>query len=160
MGTPTIVVRRAGTADLNTIVAFNRAMAYETENKILDPQTAICGVRNALEDPSRAVYFVAEVDGQVVGQTMITTEWSDWRNSYFWWVQSVYVAREHRRHGVFQALYSHIREIAFQRPDVCGLRLYVHRRNRSAAEVYRRLGMSQAEYSLFEDEWGGSSTSA
>jgi len=141
--------------DLNAIVGFNRAMAFETEDRILDHDTATSGVRNALQDAGRGRYFVAEVEGHVVGQTMVTCEWSDWRNAYFWWIQSVYVAREHRRHGVFQALYRHIREIGFQRPDVCGLRLYVHRTNRAAAQVYRKLGMNQAEYSLFEDEWGG-----
>jgi GNAT superfamily N-acetyltransferase len=154
MNDSSIRVRSADINDLNTLVGFNRAMAYESENKMLDPAAVVCGVRNALQDANRARYFVAEVDGQVVGQTMVTFEWSDWRNAYFWWIQSVYVAPQYRRRGVFQALYGHIREIAFQCPDVCGLRLYVHRSNRAAAEVYRRLGMTSAEYALFEDEWG------
>ena len=149
-----ICVRSATITDLNTIVGFNRAMAYETESKMLDPEAAVSGVRNALQDPSRARYFVAEVDGTVVGQTMITFEWSDWRDAYFWWIQSVYVAPQYRRRGVFQALYAHLRAMAFEHPDVCGLRLYVHRSNRRAAGVYRRLGMNQTEYALFEDEWG------
>ena len=35
------------------------------------------------------------------GCVMVTTEWSDWRNAAFWWIQSVYVVPEFRRCGVF-----------------------------------------------------------
>lgn len=135
-------------------MAFNKAMAEETEGKTLDLATAQAGVRYALEDPHRALYFIAEVDSAVVGQTMITPEWSDWRNSFFWWIQSVYVDAKYRRYGVFRALYEHIAKLAKDRDDVCGLRLYVHCDNRNAIETYRRLGMSQTEYVLFEEEWG------
>ena len=148
-----IQIRPARIVDFETIVAFNHAMAKETEGKTLDPANAEAGVRNALEDPHRALYFMAEVDRVVVGQTMITPEWSDWRNGFFWWIQSVYVDPRFRRHGVFRALYEHIARLAKGRDDVCGLRLYVHHDNRNAIETYRRLGMSQAEYLLFEEEW-------
>lgn len=128
-------------------------MAEETEGKTLDPATADAGVRCGLKDPSRALYFMAEVDGVAVGQTMITPEWSDWRNGFFWWIQSVYVDPEFRRRGVFRALYEHIAGLAKQRDDVCGLRLYVHGSNEQAIETYHQLGMSQTEYRLFEKTW-------
>jgi len=127
-------------------------MADETEGKPLLAATSEAGVRNALGDSNRALYFVAEVDRVVAGQTMITPEWSDWRNGFFWWIQSVYVKQEYRRRGVFRALYRHVASLATQRPDVCGLRLYVHRNNKTAIETYRNLGMSQTEYLLFEEE--------
>jgi len=145
-------IRPATTADFATILASNKAMADETEDKPLEPATAEAGVRNALGDSNRALYFIAEVDRVVAGQTMITPEWSDWRNGFFWWIQSVYVKPEYRRHGVFRALYEHIANLAKQRPDVCGLRLYVHRHNETAIETYRNLGMSQTDYLLFEEE--------
>ncbi len=128
-------------------------MAVETESKTLDTQTACEGVEAALADSDRALYFVAEVDGEVVGQTMITTEWSDWRNGWFWWIQSVYVDPAHRRRGIFSSLYDHIRKSARSTPDVCGLRLYVHDENKRAIQTYHKLGMSVTPYLLCEEEW-------
>ncbi len=146
-------IRQAGPSDLETVVAFNQAMAVETEGRDLDSETVTAGVRQALADPGRSVYFLAEIDGEIAGQTMFTTEWSDWRNGYFWWIQSVFIAPEHRRKGVFRALHQHIRALAKARPDVCGLRLYVHHDNQRAMNTYRQLGMTQAEYHLYEEEW-------
>ena len=128
-------------------------MALETEQKRLDPGLIADGVRNALEDPTRCTYFVAEVDGAPGGQTMITSEWSDWRDGFFWWIQSVYVEPRFRRRGVFRALHAHIRRLARARPDVCGLRLYVHRRNTRAIETYARLDMTSTDYLLCEEDW-------
>ncbi len=149
----TINIRRARPADGKIIAAFNQAMALETESKTLDTRTALEGVKAALADSDRALYFVAEVDGKVIGQTMITTEWSDWRNGWFWWIQSVYVDPAHRRRGIFSSLYHHIRKSARSTPDVCGLRLYVHDENKRAIQTYHKLGMTVTPYLLCEEEW-------
>jgi GNAT superfamily N-acetyltransferase len=141
--------------DFETIVAFNQAMAQETEGKQLDPATLAAGVRDALRDPTRCTYYVAEVDGVIAGQTMITVEWSDWRNGYFWWIQSVFVDTRFRRRGAFRTLHAHIRNLAEARPDVCGLRLYVHRHNNRAIKTYANLGMRSTEYLLCEEDWSG-----
>lgn len=146
-------IRDATHADLETIVRFNAALASESEGLTLDPHTLTEGVREALRDPSRARYFVAEVGGVIAGQIMITTEWSDWRNGFFWWIQSVYVDPAHRRRGVFRALHNHIREQARRQLDVCGLRLYVHHDNVRAIETYKKLGMNLAHYHLCEECW-------
>jgi GNAT superfamily N-acetyltransferase len=148
-----IHIRPATPADRATIVAFNQQMACETEGKTLDAAVLDAGVRQALGDPSRCLYFIAELSGEPVGQTMVTYEWSDWRNGVFWWIQSVYVPEPYRRRGVFRALYAHIREQARNRPDTCGLRLYVHRDNARALETYKKLGMSLTDYLLCEEEW-------
>ena len=140
-------------ADFDSIVAFNRAMAFESERKKLDPATIADGVRNALRDRTRCMYFVAEIDGIVAGQTMVTFEWSDWRNGFFWWIQSVYVDSRFRRRGVFRAIHAYIRDLSKSRPDVCGLRLYVHRYNTRAIETYKELGMSLTGYLLCEEHW-------
>jgi hypothetical protein len=81
-----ITVRPALDADIDTLVAGNIAMALEAEHKRLDPATVQRGVRAVFEEPGRGRYFVAEVEGNVVGQAMITYEWSDWRNGTFWWI--------------------------------------------------------------------------
>ena len=150
-----IEIRPATPSDANQVAAFNRAMAEETEGLHLDGAVLAAGVREALADPSRSRYFVAVVDGTVVGQTMFTTEWSDWRNGFFWWIQSVYVTPSHRRRGVFRALYDHVRSLARAQPDVVGLRLYVHEHNTRAMRTYERLGMTTTAYRLCEKDWSG-----
>lgn len=143
-------IRKARIADLRMIADFNRLLASETESLTLDLATVRRGVRAVLADPSKGNYFVAEIDGVVVGQLLITHEWSDWRNGEFWWVQSVYVAEPFRGAGVFSALFDHVTALAKSRRNVCGLRLYVAQENRRAQEVYERSGMSRTHYEFYE----------
>ena len=84
---------------------------------------------------------------------MITTEWSDWRNGFFWWVQSVYVKPGFRRQGVYRALYQHVSAAALAQGDVRGIRLYVAKDNLPAQKVYQRLGMADSGYNLYEVEF-------
>ena len=115
---PPVRVRRAISADLDTLVRFNAAMAQETEGITLEPARLRAGVATVLQDPNLGFYLVAETGGQVVGQLLITTEWSDWRNAFFWWIQSVYVARAYRRRGVYRALDGCLRAKAQRRGNV------------------------------------------
>jgi len=148
-----ITIRPARGGDLNVIVQFNQALAVETEEKSLPDVVIREGVRQLLADERRGLYFIAEIDGMVVGQTMITLEWSDWRSGWFWWLQSVYVSPEFRRRGVFRALHMQIREAARKSEGVCGLRLYVHENNARAMEAYLNMGMERTHYALFEEDW-------
>jgi GNAT superfamily N-acetyltransferase len=148
--TDALRVRPATADDVETIADFNERLARETESKRLDPTTLRRGVRAALDDPARARYFLAEIDGRVVGQVMLTFEWSDWRNGEIWWFQSVYVAAEHRRRGVFRRLFEHVRETAEASPEVVGLRLYVEEHNAAARETYRNLGLAEGGYLVME----------
>jgi GNAT superfamily N-acetyltransferase len=145
-----LTIRRAGLADAATVVEFNRLLALESEGKTLDPALLGPGVAAALSDPNKALYFVAEDGARVVGQLMITFEWSDWRNGWIWWVQSVYVRAEDRRRGVFRALFEHAAGVARQQPHVVGLRLYVEKGNRAAQQTYHRLGMRLTGYWVLE----------
>lgn len=151
----TVVVREATLADLPVIARFNLAMAAESEAKQLDPATVEAGVHRALTDPACGRYFVAEIDRVVVGQTMITMEWTDWRNGWFWWIQSVYVDPAFRGRGIFTAIYRHIRMLARATMTSRGLRLYVERDNAAAIRRYKQLGMREARYLLYEDLWTG-----
>ena len=148
-----IEIRPANPGDLNVIVQFGEALAIETEKKTLDNAVIREGVRRLLADERRGLYFIAEIDGMVVGQSMVTKEWSDWRNGDFWWIQSVYVSPEFRRCGVFRALHGHVREAARRLDDVCGLRLYVFEQNVRAIEAYQNLGMDRTHYAMFEEDW-------
>ena len=92
-----ISVRKARTSDIVLITDFNARMALETERKKLDLNVLRRGVTAVISNPAKGTYYVAESDGEVVGQTLVTYEWSDWRNGTFWWIQSVYVLpAEHR----------------------------------------------------------------
>src|SRR2546427_4917446 len=132
--------RDATRADTAAIVAFQCAMARETEEMELDAAVCGRGVAAVFDDSSRGRYFVAESGGQIVASLLITFEWSDWRDGAVWWIQSVFVRPDMRKQGIYAALYEHVRRLAAADESVKGIRLYVDRRNTAAQEVYRRLG--------------------
>ncbi len=155
-------IRPAGMADLEWLAQCNAAMALETEEKSLDATILRAGIAGALADTGKARYFIAmrdtalagaETIGMPVGALMLTTEWSDWRNGDWWWIQSVYVMPEHRRQGVYAALYRHVERIASGTEGVIGLRLYVENENDTAMATYLSLGMRDAGYRVFESEF-------
>ena len=143
-------IRLATRDDEAVLIAFNVAMALETEGKELLPDVIGAGVRSLLGNRAAGFYVIAEED-RPVGALMITNEWSDWRNGSFWWIQSVYVRPESRRRGIYKALYRHVQELASKDPGVCGFRLYVEKQNRSAQTTYRALGMKPTHYLVFEE---------
>ena len=147
---PAARVRGAGPADLDTLVAFNLAMARETESLALHEPTVRAAVAELLEDPARGRWLLLEVGGEIAAALMLTPEWSDWRGGFLWWIQNVYVAPAHRRRGHYRRLHDHVRALAERTPGVCGLRLYVEHENRAAQATYRALGMQETHYKLFE----------
>jgi len=147
-----IAIRQADISDAAVIAEFNLRLAEESEQLRLDPNCVAVGVAAILKDATKGVYYVAEVDGVVAGQVMITYEWSDWRNGNLWWLQSVYVRKELRKMGVFRALFQHLSDVARARQDVCGLRLYMHADNARARHSYLSLGMKATKYQVFEME--------
>jgi L-amino acid N-acyltransferase YncA len=144
-----LTIRDARAADLATLVEFNLELARQTENRQLDPATLARGVAAVLGDRAKGFYLVAEREGRVIGQLMVTYEWSDWRNADWWWFQSVYVAEGSRRQGIFKALYEAIVARA-KAAGAHGLRLYVENENHAAQAAYAKLGMKLARYQLFE----------
>lgn len=136
--------------DIDILVAFQIAMADETEQLRLDRGVCTAGVGAVLREASLGRYFVAEMEGVVVGSALITYEWSDWRNGQVWWIQSVYVLPEARRKGIYGGLYAHLQSLARADAGVRGIRLYVDERNTSAQQVYTRLGMNGDHYRVFE----------
>ena len=149
-------VRPAIPEDLDEVLRFNCDMALETEDRHLDPERVRLGIMRLITTPAlgRAL-VVTEPDGTLAGSMAVTTEWSDWRNGQFWWIQSVYVVPARRRRGVFSALYSYIEAEARAAEDVCGLRLYVERENVNAQKTYLELGMSETHYRMFEVDFRG-----
>jgi len=146
-----LVIRKADLHDLETIVEFNKSMAMETESKELEHTVISDGVRNMMMKPELGFYLAAIFDGEVIGSLMITTEWSDWRNGMFWWIQSVYVLPEFRRKGVYRKLYEYVKKLASKEKNVTGYRLYVEENNTTAQATYLSLGMSKTVYQMFEE---------
>jgi ribosomal protein S18 acetylase RimI-like enzyme len=146
-------IHRATTADADALVAFNRAMAAESEDKALDTARLRDGVLHLLAQESDGYYLLAWAGAERAGTLMVTFEWSDWRNGRFWWIQSVYVAPQWRRRGVYRALHAYVRNAALADRQCCGLRLYVERENVGAMATYRALGMSETDYRLYEEEF-------
>lgn len=125
-------------------------MALETEGLELSTEVLSRGVEAVFNDPGKGTYYVAVSSEGVIASLMITREWSDWRNGWVWWIQSVYVLPDYRGKGVYAAMYAYLKEISERDPDVLGLRLYVDQRNVQACKVYERLGMNGDHYSLYE----------
>jgi ribosomal protein S18 acetylase RimI-like enzyme len=148
-----LLIRPATLSDVDILADYNARMAIETEDKRLEASVLRNGVREVLTSTAHGVYYVAEVDGAVVGQLLLTYEWSDWRNGQFWWIQSVYVDEAWRGKKIFTALYEHIREKAQEDPSVCGLRLYVESENERAQATYAALGMRKTPYRMFEEDF-------
>jgi GNAT superfamily N-acetyltransferase len=146
----TIQVRRATVADVDCVCTFNRLLALESEGKALDPALVRAGVTAVLADPVKGLYFLAQDEATILGQLGLTYEWSDWRNGWFWWIQSVYVRSEARRRGVFRLLLESVRRAALLDPQVIGLRLYVDKDNSAAHATYQKMGLEWTAYQVME----------
>ena len=145
-------IRLGGPGDAVKIAGFNNAMAVETESRALPEKTVSAGVNAVFDSDEKGFYVVAECGREVVGALMVTYEWSDWRNGFFWWIQSVYVEPGHRRRGIYRALYEFVAARAKSSENVYGFRLYAEKDNSVAHKVYESLGMSKTGYIVFEQK--------
>lgn len=144
-----ISIRKANPHDATAIIAFQQAMARETEGLELKSELITNGVMAVFRDENKGFYYVAEENGTVVASLMITFEWSDWRNANIWWFQSVYVIPEYRRRGIFRMMYDHVRKEGMAQ-GIAGLRLYVESENTRAQKTYEAMGMDGSHYKTFE----------
>lgn len=142
-------ISRGTINDIEEITGFQIAMALESEGTILDGNKVRSGVKAAMEDVSKGTYIVARTDGKPIAILMITREWSDWNNGWYWWIQSVYVMPEYRGQGIFRSMYRKVIEMAKEQ-SVAQVRLYVDRHNTNAQKVYQKLGMEECHYLMYE----------
>jgi GNAT superfamily N-acetyltransferase len=145
-----IQIRKATLQDLETLIAFQQKLAFESEGISLDAENLTAGMSALLNDPHKGVYYVATDDQLIVGCHLITYEWSDWRNGMVWWLQSVYVVESHRNKGVFRVMYENIIRMIKADPSLIGLRLYVDKTNARAMQVYDAMGMNGEHYTVYE----------
>lgn len=161
-----IEIRRGHVNDAAQIAEFQIAMAWETEQKRLDPATVGPAVQAVFADPSKGFYVVAEhaisAGGAVlsaggeggrdlIASLLVTFEWSDWRNSNMWYIQSVFVAPAFRRQGIFKRMYTQIVAMAASH-QVRYVRLYVEMENQAAQNVYQSLGMKRLPYFMYQSD--------
>jgi len=144
-------IRFADKNDAAALVDFNLAMALETEGKRLDTTIVDTAVRSVFTDTEKGFYVVAEEDGVIVGGLMITYEWSDWRNAWWWWIQSVYIRPEGRGKRVYSLLYDFVKAKA-KDAGAYGIRLYVETENVHAQRVYDKVGMQRSNYIMYDEQ--------
>jgi ribosomal protein S18 acetylase RimI-like enzyme len=144
-----IKIRKGKADDLDTLVGFMIAMAKETEDLSLQADVLKPGIKAALVDSHKGVYYIAEIEGKIAGSLMTTYEWSDWRNAWILWVQSVYTQPDFRGKGVYKALYQNLVS-KVETGEYAGIRLYVDKSNTNAQKVYEKLGMNGEHYKFYE----------
>ena len=148
-----LTITRGKASDIDAIVRFQADMAMESEGTMLDMDRLTLGVSSAINDEQTGIYLVARANDTPIGSLMLTREWSDWNNQWYWWIQSVYVMPEYRKKGVYKAMYSTLKDMAREN-GVSQIRLYADRTNLSAQQVYQRLGMTESHYLMFEETIG------
>ena len=148
-----VVVRslRTTTTEIDASEAVER-LEEVLEDDAVDAPTTTAEVTTTVvnEAAEEAEVEVVEDDGEAVGSLLLTREWSDWRDGWFWWIQSVYLEPRARGKGHYGRLYAHVVEEARADPDVRGVRLYVETENEHARRVYTALGMPETSYRLHE----------
>ena len=146
-----LTITRGKASDIDAIVRFQADMAMESEGTRLDMDRLTLGVSSAINDEQKGIYLVARANGTPIGSLMLTREWSDWNNQWYWWIQSVYVMPEYRKKGVYKAMYTTLKDMAREN-GVSQIRLYADKSNVSAQHVYKRLGMHESHYLMFEEK--------
>ena len=145
-----LTITQGKASDIDAIVRFQADMAMESEGTMLDMDRLTLGVTSAMNDEQKGIYLVARANDTPIGSLMLTREWSDWNNQWYWWIQSVYVMPEYRKKGVYKALYATLKDMAREN-GVSQIRLYADKTNLSAQQVYQRLGMTESHYLMFEE---------
>lgn len=144
-----IIITKGQIEDIENIAQFQVDMAMESEGTQLDKDTVTKGVSAAMADENKGLYYIARVDGKAVGSLMLTREWSDWNNGWYWWIQSVYVEPDYRRQGVYKSMYNAVCTDAKQQ-NIAQVRLYVDKTNTRGQKVYSSLGMQESHYLIYE----------
>ncbi len=144
-------VRPAVLQDAAQLVQLLKHMAWESENLALDQVQLQQGVKAVFDHPERGQYWVIQgaEQGVVYGMCMVTFEWSDWHNRFYWWFQSVYILPEYRGQGLLALLMTHVQQVA-QQEGAQELRLYVESQNHQAIRAYEKLGYQTGYYHVMQ----------
>jgi len=148
-------VREASRGDVQQLVDFTVAEAAEAEGRQLDHSLVERAVTASIDDPHLARYWIVESpDRQIVGAIAVVSEWSDWRNTAYWWIQFVFLLPEVRGRALLSKLTSELERIG-RLHGVPELRLYVHPQNARAIRAYQKLGFVRSPYRIMAKELPG-----
>ena len=145
-----VMIDEATDLDILELVDLQSKMAFETENITLLPEIVEQGITAVIQDDSKGKYYKIVDKGRLIGCMLNTYEWSDWRNGYVVWIQSLYILPAYRKLGIFKAAYRYMQEIVQKNPQYKGIRLYVDRRNEPAIAAYKSVNMNNEHYEMFE----------
>ena len=143
-----MTVRLAQKNDIEQIAKNNVQLARISENKYIESQKVLEGVKQVIKDRHKGFYVVAEEKNIIIGQVLVTFEWSDWQAFNIWWLQSIYVKEKWRRQGVLTKLLDFIHDLAVKE-NVTTFRLYVHKKNKKAITIYEKKGMQKEPYTIY-----------
>lgn len=146
-----VAIRHAQGSDADLLVRWITEVARESEDRELDPRVVATGVATALTDPQHRQYYIAEYKGECVGSLLVTTEWSDWSATWYWWLQSIYIEPDHRGDDpdILGAMVAYIQQEA-KAQGVRSVSLYVHERNLRAIRAYEKRGYKKRPYIIYE----------
>lgn len=149
---PKFKIRKATSQDVDLLATFSLAVVKEVDWVSIPADKVKPGIQAVLNDETNGFYLVAtESDNSTpIGCLMITYEWSDVNNGFYWWIQSVYVDPRWRRMGVYSALHNRVINLARSTVNVTRIKLYVHQTNRTAQKTYMSHGMNEAPHKIFE----------
>lgn len=145
-----IILAEAVPIDVEELISLQQKMAQETEGLSLNEDILRKGILAVLEDEQKGKYYKMLEGGKIVGCMLNTYEWSDWRNAYIIWIQSLYILPDYRNKGIFRQVYEYLQGKVKGSIHFKGIRLYVDKSNNNAIKVYEQLGMSAHHYQLYE----------
>ena len=141
-------VRKATLDDLEILIIFTAEEAIEAEGIKKIPNTLEKGIKAALEDNSKAIYWViVDENNNPFGNVSALKEWSDWNAGYYWWIQSMYISPSYRGKGYIQLLLDAVQE-EMKKENTLELRLYVHKTNKIAIRAYEKVGFKKSDYDV------------
>ena len=143
-------IRIATRDDASSIAEFNVIFAKANENRQLSLPVTAAGVRRVFDTFNNGLYIVAEQDKTIIGVTMVTREWSDWNNGFFYCIQDIFVHVNDPDYTIHDALLDKVSLLATEHEDVCGIRLYVHKDDTATQEHYQEKGLEKTKYRIYE----------
>jgi len=143
-----MLITKATAKDAEAIAQNNVDLRLETENISIDFDLVLKGVQALINNRERGFYLVAKEQDAVIGQLMVTYEWSDWRNQDIWWLHRIFVQKSSRHTGVFTRLFEKIR-LQARKNNVYALRLYLHELSNEVGVTYKKLGMTSSPFSIY-----------
>jgi GNAT superfamily N-acetyltransferase len=141
-------VRKASIKDLEYLVSFTVEEAKAAEGIEKNPSTLREGIKAAIEDNSKSIYWVIVDESNIpFGNVSALKEWSDWNAGYYWWIQSMYISPKQRGRGCSDMLIDEVKK-EMKKENGLELRLYVHNSNKIAIKAYQKIGFVKSNYEI------------